>query len=111
MPLTWPEFKTFLRKNLGDFRAFIDSIKSRAGLPVSTGRSPRLGFDADGGPEESDLIRFFREGLKPSIKAQMEQRGPEINSWDELVEKVIEAVRSWLVSTGHSGYHRICQLL
>lgn len=41
----------------------------------------------------------------------MEQRGPEINSWDELVEKVIEAVRSWLVSTGHSGYHRICQLL
>lgn len=26
----------------------------------------------------------------------MEQRGREINSWDELVEKVIEAVRSWL---------------
>lgn len=69
-----------------------------------------------GVPEESDLIRFFREGLKPSIKAQMEQRGREINSWDELVEKVIEAVRSWLepksvrdtqVSIGFANFYRL----
>ena len=26
MPMTWVEFKNFLRKNLGDFRAFVDSI-------------------------------------------------------------------------------------
>lgn len=25
----------------------------------------------------------------------MERRGRELNSWDELVEKAIEAVRSW----------------
>lgn len=48
-------------------------------------------FDADGAPEKSDLIRSFREGPKPSIKAQMEQRGRELDSWDELVEKAINA--------------------
>lgn len=37
------------------------------------------------------MIRFFREGLKPSIKAQMEQRGRELDSWKELVEKAIDA--------------------
>ena len=26
IPMTWPEFKDFLRKNLGDSRAFVDSI-------------------------------------------------------------------------------------
>lgn len=50
-----------------------------------------LEFDADGAPEESDLIRFFQEGFKPSIKAQMEQRGRELDSWEELVEKVAKA--------------------
>lgn len=48
-------------------------------------------FDADGAPEESDLIRFFREGLKPLVKAQMEQRGRELDSWEEIVEKAIDA--------------------
>ena len=37
------------------------------------------------------FIRFFCEGLKPSIKAQIEQRGRELDSWDELVEKAIDA--------------------
>lgn len=50
-----------------------------------------LEFDADGAPEESELIRFFREGLKPSVKAQMEQCSRELDSWDELVEKAIDA--------------------
>lgn len=48
-------------------------------------------FDADGALEESHLIRFFREGIKPSVKAQMEQRGLELDSWDKLVEKAIDA--------------------
>ena len=37
-------------------------------------------FDADGAPEESDLIQFFRERLKPLVKAQMEQKGRELDS-------------------------------
>ena len=48
-------------------------------------------FDASGAPEESTLIRIFRDGLKPSIAAQMEQRGRENDTWEELVEKAIEA--------------------
>lgn len=54
-------------------------------------QSIHIEFDADGAPEESDLIRFFREGLKPLVKAQMEQRGREIDSWEDLVEKAIDA--------------------
>ena len=50
-----------------------------------------LEFDTDGALEESDLIRFFREGLKPSVKAQIEQKGRELDSWEELVEKAIDA--------------------
>ena len=47
-------------------------------------------FDAGGAPGESTLIRIFRDSLKPSIAAQMEQRGRENDSWEELVEKAIE---------------------
>ena len=48
-------------------------------------------FDADGAPEESDPIWFFWEGFKPSVKAQMEQCGRENDSWEDLVEKAINA--------------------
>ena len=48
-------------------------------------------FDADRAPKKSDLIRFFREGLKPWIKAQIEQRGRKLDSWKQLIEKTIEA--------------------
>ena len=37
-------------------------------------------FGANGAPKEFDLIRFFREGLKTSIKVQVEQRGRGLNS-------------------------------
>lgn len=48
-------------------------------------------FDTDGAPEESDLIQFFCEVLKPLIKAQIEQRGRKLDNWDELVKKAIDA--------------------
>ena len=44
-------------------------------------------FDTDGAPEESDLNRFFQEGRQPLAKAQMEQRGRKLDSWDALVGK------------------------
>ena len=104
-PLSWTEFKAFLRKNLGDSRAFVDATWSRIkrdsqyqqeeaqdwASHLEHLQSILLEFDDEGAPEESDLIRFFREGLKPSIKAQMEQRGRELDSWEELVEKAIDA--------------------
>ena len=48
-------------------------------------------FDVDGALGKSNLIQFFQEGLKPLIKAQMEPRSQEYDSWDELVKKTVAA--------------------
>ena len=85
-PLPWIDFKAFLRKNLGDSRAFVDTTWSRVkrdsqfqqeevqdwASHLEHLQSILQEFDEEGAPEESDLIWFFREGLKPSINAQME---------------------------------------
>ena len=47
-------------------------------------------FDEEGAPEESNIIWFFREDLRPSIKAQIEQQGQEHNSWEKYVKKAID---------------------
>lgn len=49
-----------------------------------------LKFDTDGASEKFDLIRFFWKDLKPSIKAQIEQKDRELNNWEEIVEKVVD---------------------
>ena len=93
-----------MRKNLGKSRSFVDDIWSRFRhnsqyqLEEASNwasyleylQSIVLRFDIDGAPEKSDLIRFFREGLKPSIKAQMEQEGQELDTWKEMIEKAVE---------------------
>ena len=104
-PLPWDDFKAFLRKSLGDSRAFVDNIWSKMRrdsqypleeVQIWASHLEHLQailreFDAVGAPTETSLIRFFREGLKPSITAQMEQRGRELDSWDQMVEKAIDA--------------------
>ena len=104
-PLSWGEFKAFLQKSLGDSRSFVDVIWNRIrrdcqyqqeevqdwASHLEHLQSILMEFDASGAPEESTLIRIFRDGLKPSIAAQMEQRGRENDTWEELVEKAIEA--------------------
>ena len=58
----------------------LDKTLSASGKKCSIGRltsSIFIEFDADKTPEEPTLICLFREGLKPSIKAQMEQHGWE----------------------------------
>ena len=37
------------------------------------------------------MIRYFREGLRPSIRAQLDARGRELDSWEEAIEKAIDA--------------------
>ena len=37
------------------------------------------------------MIRYFQEGLCPSIKVEIEQRGQELKSFEELVEKAVDA--------------------
>ena len=103
--MTWAEFKTFLWKNLGDSQAFVDGIWSKLkqdsqyqleevqdwAAHLEYLQSILLKFDDAGAPEEPYLIRFFRKGLRPSIRAQMEQRGRELDSWTEIVEKAVDA--------------------
>ena len=37
------------------------------------------------------MIWYFREGLRPSIRVEIEQRGQELNSFEERVKKTIDA--------------------
>ncbi len=44
-------------------------------------------FDPSDVPNETTLIRYFREGLGPSIRAQLDYRGQDLDGWEEVVEK------------------------
>ena len=37
------------------------------------------------------MIRYFREGLRPSIRAQLNVRDRKLDSWDEVVDKTVDA--------------------
>ena len=39
--------------------------------------------DADGASQNSALIQFFQERLRPLVKAKIEQRERELHSWEE----------------------------
>lgn len=49
-----------------------------------------LKFDTNAAPEETDLIRYFLEALKPSIKAEMESQVDKYEHWKELVKKTVD---------------------
>ena len=48
-------------------------------------------FDSVAAPNEDTMIRYFREGLRPSIRAQLDVRDRELDSWDEVVDKTVDA--------------------
>ena len=105
VPMTWPEFKKFLQKNLNDSRAFVDSIWKKVkrdsqyqeesvqdwAAHLEYLQSILIEFDSEWAPEEGTMIRYFREGLRPSVRVEMEQRGRELDSFEELVEKAVDA--------------------
>ena len=84
--MTWQEFKDFLRKNLRDSRAFVDGIRSKMkrdsqyqdesvqdwAAHLEYLQSILIEFDICCGPEEDTMIRYFREGLRPSVQVEME---------------------------------------
>ncbi len=104
-PITWDEFKAFLRRSLGDSRAFIDSFwrKMRRDSQYQQEdvqdwaahlehlQAVLKEFDPVVAPSEDVLICYFRDGLRPSIRAQMDSRNRELDSWEEVLEKAIEA--------------------
>ena len=86
-PITWLEFKNFFRKDLEDSQAFINSIwskfrrDSQYQLKEARDYASHLQhlqlilvkFGTIEAPNEPMIICYFQEGLKPSIKVEMEQ--------------------------------------
>lgn len=100
-PLSWLDFKAFLRKHLRNSWPFVDSIWSRLkrdsqyqketvsdwAFHLEYLRDILVEFDPEGAPQESDLIHFFMEGIKPSVKLYMNQCRREPDSWEEILVK------------------------
>ena len=102
-PIMWSKFKTFLRKDLGNSQAFIDNIwskfrrDSQYQLEETRDWASHFQhlqfilaeFDTVGAPNESTIICYFWEGLKPSIKVEMEQQDRASTSFKEMVQRAI----------------------
>ena len=54
-------------------------------------RSILLEFHADKAPREPTVIMYFQEGLRPSIQAEMEQYGRELDSFKDTIQKAVDA--------------------
>ena len=104
-PITWPEFKAFLQKDLGSSQAFIDSIWSKfrrdSQYQLEKARdwashlehlqSILSEFDPIRTPDKLTMIYYFREGLKPFIKVEMEQQDRESMDFEEMVQRAVNA--------------------
>ena len=104
-PMTWEEFKDFLRKNLGDDRAFANSILSQFrrvsqhqqesvlewAAHLKHLQSILLAYDPVGAPAEPTMLRYFREGLRPSILAELQNEDHELESFVQIVKKAVVA--------------------
>lgn len=105
VPITWNEFKVFLRKSLGETRVFVDTIwhklrtASQYQLEDVMDWSVYLEhlqavlkeFDVAAAPADDLLIRYFRDGLRPSIRAQMDERDRDLADWQEVIERAVDA--------------------
>lgn len=38
------------------------------------------------------MIWYFRKGLKPSVRVELEQCGRELDSFEEIIEKAVNAM-------------------
>ncbi len=115
-PLTWDEFKAFLRKSLGESDAFVGHIwtKMRGDAQHQSEevqdwaahlehlQSILLEFDADCAPGEGQLGRTFYDGLRPSIKLWIDEVGRQQMSWDDLVSA---ANRAKAKARIHGSHH------
>ena len=103
--MTWGKFKDFLQKNVGDSRTFVDSILKKVkrdfqyqnksikdwAAYLEYLQSILIEFNLECAPKEDTMIWYFREDLRPLMMVKMEQRGRELNSFKELVEKAVDA--------------------
>ena len=48
-------------------------------------------FNLEYASKEGTIIWHFQEGLQPSIRVEIKQRGQELDSFKELVKKTVDA--------------------
>ena len=48
-------------------------------------------FDPATAPTESMMVRYFKEGLKPFIKAEIDQNATHLDNYEELIAKAVRA--------------------
>lgn len=48
-------------------------------------------FVANETSKETDIMKFFKKSLKPSIKVKTEQKRQEFETWEEVIKKEVEA--------------------
>lgn len=103
-PITWEEFKACLRRSLGESWAFVDTIWNKIrrasqyqleevmdwAAHLEHLQSILKEFDPSAVPNEETLIRYFRDGLRPSIRAQLDERGRHLDNWEEAIEKAVD---------------------
>ena len=104
-PITWTEFKAFLRKTLGESKSFFDSIWRKLkrdsqyqleevydwAFYLKHLRWILLGYDLVAAPTEVTMVSYFEKDLKPSIKAEIDQDDSQLINYEELVAKAIRA--------------------
>ena len=59
-------------------------------------------FDPAATSNKKIMIRYFREGLKPSIRAQLDAQGRELDFWEEAIEKAVNAEAKTLLQSASS---------
>ena len=94
VPITWKEFKTFLHQSLGDSQAFVNSYWTKIKKDSKYQQEDVLDwaaylehlqavlreFDSVAAPNKDTMIRYFREGLRPSIRAQLDIKDQDLDS-------------------------------
>ena len=105
IPITWTEFKAFLWKNLGESKSFVDKIWKKLrrnsqyqleevynwASNLEYFQSILIEFDSTAAPTESIMVKYFEEGLKSSIKAEIDQDATHLDDYKELVVKAVRA--------------------
>ena len=103
--MIWQEFKDFFLKDLGDSKAFVDSIWCKIkrdcqyqdksvqdwATQLKYLKSILIEFDPDCAPEENTMIWYIKEGLRPLVQVKIEQHGRLLDSFEEMVKKAVNA--------------------
>ena len=103
--IIWEEFKTFFCQSLGDFRAFVDSYWAKIKRNSPYQQKDVLDwvtclehlqaifqeFDSVAPPNDNTMIRYFWEGLRPLIRAQLDVWNRDLDFCNEVIDKTVDA--------------------